>query len=158
MQWRLAYTLYWSLNPLLRLSLRCVGYTRFWLVFYQRRLNKQEQLLQIAIYVCVCVVYAAILVLVLLLFLFKTHCLRWGPSITKAFQTSAQFSKSMAHWLPQQQTWTHVCLPDSYKKETRIQIGLHCLPERTREYVNDNHDINPSLILKNTFLLLALVS
>ena len=82
------------------------------------------------------------------LFLFY-YLLRWAPSIMSTSQTSARFSKSMAHWLPQQQTWTHVCLTDSYKKETGIQIGLHCLTERARTCIIDNHDTNPSLILEN---------
>lgn len=62
-------------------------------------------------------------------FFFFSFCLRRASSITWASQTQI---KSMAHWLPQQQTWTHVCLPDSYKKETGIQIGLHCLMEGKR--------------------------
>lgn len=63
--------------------------------------------------------------------------------------------KSMAHWLAQQQTWTHVCRSDSYKKETGIQIGPHCLSERTRKYIIDNHDTNPSLTLENSLPIVA---
>lgn len=76
-----------------------------------------------------CSVFFIIIIICFFGLFFFSFCLRRASSITWASQTQI---KSMAHWLPQQQTWTHVCLPDSYKKETGIQIGLHCLMEGKR--------------------------